>query len=135
MKRAAAAIVLACLMAGGAAHAASILGSSLRVTVDGVTKAGGTLRIGLHDEATFSEPGAMALRSNDIAGVAGPVSVEFARLPPGSYAVKAFQDLNNDGKWEPGEPQGISNDAPATDFEKASVLLMPGVNALTVHLK
>jgi uncharacterized protein (DUF2141 family) len=135
VKRAAAAILSLCLMAGGVVHAASILSSSLRVTVDGVTKAGGTLRIGLHDEATFSEPGAMPLKRNDIANVAGDVSVEFARLPPGSYSVKAFQDLNNDGKWEQGEPQGISNDAPASEFEQASVLLMPGVNTLTVHLK
>jgi uncharacterized protein (DUF2141 family) len=115
--------------------AQSNLAVTLRVTVDGVKPGGGTLRVGLHDEVTFSIPNAKALREQDIPNVAGAVSLQFDRMPPGTYAIKAFQDVNKDGAWEPGEPLAISNGAGANDFDSAALLLMPGNNEAAIHLK
>ena len=117
------------------ARAAPSITANLRLTVQGVTAAGGTLRVGLYDEATFLAPVSLPLRKQDIARVAGDVSVGFDRLPPGSYAVKAFQDIDNDSKWEPGEPQGISNGAAPGDFDAAALTLMPGNTMAVVRLR
>jgi uncharacterized protein (DUF2141 family) len=89
----------------------------------------------LHDEATFSIPDTMPLLRQDIAKVAGDVSLQFERLPPGSYALKAYQDLNNDGKWDPGEPKANSNGARDNDFDAAALVLMPGVADAVLHLR
>jgi uncharacterized protein (DUF2141 family) len=111
------------------------LGASLRVTVDGVTASGGTLRVGLYDEATFPVIPDTALFKREIPKIAGSVVVTFDRLPPGTYAVKALQDVNNDGKAEPGEPAGTSNGAAPDNFDGAAIVLQPGVNGAAVHLR
>ena len=110
------------------------LGASLRVTIDGVTPSGGTLRVGLYDEATFPAIPDTALFKREIPQIAGSVVVTFDRLPPGTYAVKALQDVNNNGKADPGEPTGISNGANADNFDGAAIVLEPGANRAAVHL-
>ena len=128
--------VAACMFALGAAMAApNLLAASLRVTVDGVNRQGGVLRVGLYDEATFPEAGDLALFKRDISGIAGDVAMQFDRLPPGSYAIRAYQDLNNDGRWEMGEPRGISNEAAPGNFDAAALVLQPGVNMAVIHLR
>ena len=111
-----------------------LLLASLRVSIEGVSKAKGTLRVLLHDEATFSEPNAPPVRRNDIADIQGDVAVQFERLPPGAYAVIAFQDANNNGRWDMGEPIAVSNGAAQRDFDKAAIELMPGTAMLALHL-
>jgi uncharacterized protein (DUF2141 family) len=111
------------------------LGASLRVTIDGVTPSGGTLRVGLYDEATFPAIPDTALVKREIPQIAGSVVVTFDRLPPGTYAVKALQDVNNNGKADPGEPMGISNGANADNFDGAAIVLQPGANMAAVHLR
>ena len=111
------------------------LAANLRVTVDGVTASGGTLRVGLYDEATFPAIPDTALFRREIPKIAGSVVVTFDRLPPGTYAVKALQDVNNNGKADPGEPRGTSNGANADDFDAAAIVLEPGANMATVHLR
>lgn len=129
--------VILCLVcvAGQAGAALALLLATLRVTVDGVTSAGGTLRVWLHDEATFPDPNAPPLRKTEIAKVAGNVSVAFDRLPPGSYALRAFQDVNDNGRWDAGEPAANSNAAAAGDFDKAAIELMPGNTIAVLHLR
>src|SRR5712671_3038316 len=111
------------------------LAATLRVTVDGVTPSGGTLRVGLYDEATFPAIPDTPLFKREIPKIAGSVVVTFDRLPPGTYAVKALQDVNNDGKADPGEPKGTSNGANADDFDGAAIVLEPGANMAAVHLR
>lgn len=127
---------LCALTFGAPAFAAPArLAADLRLTIDGVKSGGGTLRIALHDEATFSEVRADPLRHQEFPDIAGSLSVEFNRLPPGSYAVRAYQDLNNNGRPDPGEPQGVSNAAPPNDFDTAALVLMPGDNTAIIHLR
>ena len=122
------------LLAASSAHAATPMAATLRVTVDGLDPARGTLRVGLYDEPTFPEIGGMPLRSEVVAKASGAVTVTFAGLPPGAYAIKAFQDTNNDGRAEAGEPEGISNGAKPDDFDAAAIVLVPGENNAAIHL-
>ena len=111
------------------------MAATLRVTVDGVTASGGTLRVGLYDEATFPAIPDTALFRREIPKIAGSVVVTFDRLPPGTYAVKALQDVNNNGKADPGEPAGTSNGANTGDFDAAAIVIQPGANMAAVHLR
>ena len=61
----------------------------------------------MRNGAALVFPGA-PLFKREIAKIAGNVVVTFDRLPPGTYAVKALQDVNNNGKADPGEPTGTS---------------------------
>ena len=134
MRRAVLIFVLA-LSPVAADAAQTQLGANLRVTIDGVTPSGGTLRVGLYDEATFPAIPDTALFKREIPKIAGSVVVTFDRLPPGTYAVKALQDVNNNGKADPGEPRGTSNGANADDFDGAAIVLEPGANMAAVHLR
>ena len=132
--------VLACgiaalALAGAAQAAPAPLFASLQVTVLGVTQAGGTLRVGVYDEATFPVLTDTPLFKRELAKATGNVVVTFDRLPPGTYAVKVVQDVNNDGKWEMGEPYGVSNGAARDNFDAAAVVLQPGANMVTVRLQ
>ncbi len=123
-------LVAAVLLVGAAP-----LGATLRVTVDGVIPAGGALHVGVYDEATFPVLADFALFKRDIARIAGDVALQFDRLPPGTYALKAYQDLNNNGRWEMGEPRGISNEAAPDNYDAAAILIRPGVNMAVIHLR
>jgi len=125
--------VLLALTTAPVAYAATPMAATLRVTVDGLTT--GTLRVGLYDEPTFSLTNGLPLRSQEIAKASGTVTITFAGLPPGAYAIKAFQDTNNDGRPEPGEPEAISNAAKPDDFDGAAIVLAPGENKITIHLR
>jgi uncharacterized protein (DUF2141 family) len=118
-----------------ASGAQTPLGATLRVTIDGITASGGTLRVGLYDEATFPAIQDTPLFKREIPKIAGSVVVIFDRLPPGTYAMKVLQDVNNNGKADPGEPRGISNGANADDFDGAAIVLEPGANMAAVHLR
>jgi uncharacterized protein (DUF2141 family) len=102
--------------------------SELRVTVEGIRSAHGTILIGLYDtaesfdkaveasdkEGFLIDPdrfGAVALRAN----AAMKSAVVFSNLEPGRYAAVAFHDENGNGKLDrnllgiPAEPYGFSN--------------------------
>jgi uncharacterized protein (DUF2141 family) len=110
------------------------MAATLRVTIDGLTGAGGTLRVGLYDEPTFSVIGGTPLMSQEVAKPSGTVTVTFAGLPPGAYAIKAFQDANNDGRAKEGEPQGVTNGTKPGDFDAAAIVIAPGNNTAVIHL-
>src|SRR6266566_2242562 len=128
MRKGAALVFLLGVASFSADAAQTNIAATLRVTVDGVATSGGTLRVGLYDEATFPAIPDTPLFKREIPKIAGPVVVTFDRLPPGTYAVKALQDVNNDGKAEPGEPLGLSNGAAPDNFDGAALVLQPGAN-------
>jgi uncharacterized protein (DUF2141 family) len=115
-------------------HAATSIVASLNVTVDGLRPDGGPVQLGLYDEATFPLIPDTPLFKRVVDAEASVV-IAFPRLPPGTYALKAFQDLNGNGKRDPGEPQAVSNGATATDFDAAAIVLTPGGNRAALHLR
>jgi uncharacterized protein (DUF2141 family) len=133
--RNAAALVFLCGAMASADAAPTNMAASLRVTVDGITPAGGTLRVGLYDEATFPLVPDTPLFKRDVPKASRSIMVIFERLPPGTYAVKALQDANNDGKAEPGEPAAISNAAAPDNFDSAAIVLQPGENRVSIRLR
>ena len=127
----AAALVLA---AASAWAAPTPMGAILKVTVDGLKPDGGPVQVGIYDEATFPVLPDTPLFKRQVDAEAAVV-IDFARLPPGAYAIKAFQDLNGNGKRDAGEPSAISNGAADSDFDAAAIALMPGANMAALHLR
>ena len=105
--------------------------AELAVRVDRVPQQG-TLRVVLHDEASFS--GGIGVMSRTVTARDGAGSVSFGRLPPGLYAVSAFLDRNGNGRREPGEPEGVTAGSGADGFEAAAIALAPGANQAVIHL-
>ncbi len=92
--------------------------ASLTVTFMGLKSTQGALMIALFDtEAAYS--GGQPVQAVKLAANAASLSVPFIALKPGRYAIKAFHDLNEDGKLNtnpfggPSEPYAFSNGAKA----------------------
>ena len=88
---------------------------SLKITVSNVKEAKGTILIGVFDSEEGWKKREQAVGKKPKAAVS-EVSVTF-ELKPGEYAVTAFQDLDDNGKFKrkgllrlPGEPYAFSND-------------------------
>ena len=121
---------------------------TIKVEVEGVQSGQGQVRIALEknakdfDSGSFDTPKYLS-RVEEAKG--DTVSVTFPAVPYGTYAIKAFQDLDGDGKLKTGfmgspeEPWGFSNDATGfmgpADFSDAKFDLNAPELELTIHLK
>lgn len=108
---AAAAAVLAFAAPAVAADAGSVEATFV------TSKSGGSVLVALYaSQATFGKTDG-AFRQAKAAVKDGRATVTFEGLPPGSYAIGAFHDVNSDGKLNtlpiglPTEPYGFSRDA------------------------
>ncbi len=129
-----AACAAAVLLAGQQARAAS-----LDVAVRGVQPGGGRVFVSLC--AGGLEPANCALGTSADAS-AETLLFRFPAVPPGTYAVAAFQDTDGNGVLDrtrngfPAEPYGFSNDAGRTRvprFDRAAFSLA-GDGSVTVRL-
>lgn len=74
----------------------------------------GVLRIDLIDESTFGNPGRPLARREVSVGAGGrPLTVSFEGLAPGRYAVRAFLDIDGNGRLNggplgPAEPWALT---------------------------
>lgn len=106
--------------------------------------AGGTLRLVLCPtaEAFGTERGCVLQQVR----VTGPVMmITFADIPAGDHAIKAFHDVNDNGKLDtnwmgiPTEPYGFSNNAMGTfgppSFQQASFGVKQGANTVRFRMK
>ena len=135
-------------LAGAAAMAQENKSGTIKVVIEGVQDGQGQVRVALEknakdfDSGSFDTPKYLS-RVEDAKG--DSVSVTFPAVPYGTYAIKAFQDLNGDGKLKTGfmgapeEPWGFSNDATGfmgpADFSDAKFELDAPELELTIHLK
>lgn len=107
-------------------------------------KSGGTLRLALcpSKEAYDTELGC---RTMSIEATGPTVRCVFTDVPPGTYAVKVFHDINSDGQlntswigW-PQEPYGFSNDAPVNmgppPFKLAAIKVVPDMHTTRISLR
>lgn len=102
------------LMLAASAASAEPAGDTLTLTFETGANTG-TVMISLYDaEAAYS--GGAPVASKAIAA-SGPVVAVFENLPAGDYAVKAFHDVNGNGRMDtnpfgmPVEPYAFSNNA------------------------
>ena len=121
---------------------------TIKVVIEDVLDGQGQVRVALEknakdfDSGSFDTPKYLS-RVEDAKGES--VSVTFPAVPYGTYAIKAFQDLDGDGKLKTGfmgapeEPWGFSNDAAGfmgpADFSDAKFELNAPELELTIHLK
>ncbi|MBL8202336.1 MAG: DUF2141 domain-containing protein [Chromatiales bacterium] len=93
----------------------------VRVTITNVVKPGGMLLAGAYDSpGTWLGATTVVSRDVPVAGNVHNGTVVFdMALPPGTYALSVFQDMNGNRKLDtnflgiPTEASGSSNDAPA----------------------
>ncbi|MEO8733899.1 MAG: DUF2141 domain-containing protein, partial [Flavobacteriales bacterium] len=106
--------------------------------------AGGVLHVALCPSVkAYKADTGCVLRTVRVDGTT--VSCTFDSLSPGTYAVKVFQDINENGKLDtswigwPQEPYGFSNDAPVNagppSFRLAAIEVKPGRQTARISLR
>ncbi len=130
--------------ATAAAQAGAASAADLTLTFKGVQKpTGAILFVLVNSEAAYEDKAAAV--AQDMLAVSGAVvTTRFADLPPGRYAIKAFHDLDGDGKMAtnpfgmPTEPFAFSNNADGVmgppKWEAAAFEVKAGANAHTIDI-
>lgn len=118
--------------------------ATLTIHVENVGR-GGMLRLGLYDEANYPDDNSKPVAWADVKAVEGETIVTLHDLPPGTYAVETYEDVNNNDKMDttwlglPLEPYGFSRDAHPVlskpPFRKVKFPLLAGEQSLTLHLQ
>src|SRR6185437_10137597 len=118
--------------------------ATLIVHVENVTQ-GGMVRLGLYDEAGYPDDNSKPVAAADVKALEGETIVTLRDVPPGVYAIEAYQDVNSNDKMDttwlglPLEPYGFSRDGrpvlskPA--FSKVKFALHEGEQDQTLHLQ
>jgi uncharacterized protein (DUF2141 family) len=137
--------VAGALWAGPAWPAAPTATASLTIRVENVLPAGGILRLGLYDAARYPDDDSKPIASADVPAVAGETVITLHGVPPGTYAIQTFQDVNANDKMDtswvglPLEPFGFSQDATPflskPSFDDVKFNLVAGENSQVIHLQ
>jgi uncharacterized protein (DUF2141 family) len=119
--------------------------ATLTIKVLKVSPQGGDLRVALYDEATYQNDDAEPVAGKVVPARAPETDVVLEGIAPGTYAVKLFQDVNRNGKFDlswlgvPLEKFGFSNDAQPLlsepGFGRTKFNLAPGANTIIIHLQ
>jgi uncharacterized protein (DUF2141 family) len=117
-------------------------GDVLRVMVHGVASARGHVRVDVCTRAEFLSG---CRYSGEAPATPGITTVEVRDLPPGIYAVQAYDDQNDNRKVDrnviglPTEAVGFSNDAPVgftgPSFKAASFRFPGGEQTISLRLR
>jgi uncharacterized protein (DUF2141 family) len=114
-RRVRAACALALIAAPLLLAASASPGAPIEVEVRNIRSAAGTIHVDVCTEKEFLKA---CMLGADAPAQAGTVTVTVANVPPGRYAVEAYQDHNGNHKLDrnwigiPSEDVGFSNDAP-----------------------
>lgn len=134
--------VIAFVLAAGCAGTTAA--ADLSVTVVGVKSADGTVRAALYDRAEGFRHEENARVVQSAAAAPGDVSLTFAGLPAGTYAIIAYHDEDGDGAMDkfmgmiPTEGFALTNDPEVTgppSFDSAAFTLGDTDDRQVVHLK
>jgi uncharacterized protein (DUF2141 family) len=120
-------------------------GATLTIRVENVAAAGGVLRLGLYDAARYPDDNSKPVASADVPATPGETVVTLHGVPPGTYAIQTFQDINVNDKMDsswlglPLEPFGFSQDATPflskPSFDEVKFTVAAGENTQTLHLQ
>jgi uncharacterized protein (DUF2141 family) len=137
--------LVAMLAAGLVAPATAQDQATLVVHVQDVSPKGGIVRLGLYDEAGYPDDDSKPVASADVQAQPGETVITLHNIPPGSYAIQAYQDVNSNDKMDtswfgfPLEPFGFSRDArprlSKPRFAAVKFEVVPGMNVQTLHLQ
>jgi len=115
------------------------------IHVQDVSPKGGTLRLGLYDEARYPDDDATPVASADVRAELGETVITLSNVLPGTYAIETFQDVNSNHKMDtswlglPQEPFGFSRDAQPhlskPGFSRVKFEVIQGLNFQTLHLQ
>ncbi len=118
--------------------------ATLTIRVENV-RAGGLVRLGLYDEHGYRTENAKPVASADAPAVEGETVIVLRDVPPGTYAIETYQDINSNDKMDttwvglPLEPYGFSRDArpflSKPSFSKVKFQLHAGAQSQTLHLQ
>lgn len=119
--------------------------STLEVRFEGIEAPTGQIMLSLFDNQIAHDQNGAPMRGA-IAPVSGSrATARFDGLAPGNYAVKAFHDIDGNGKMGtnpfglPIEPFAFSNDAVAeggpAKWAAAQFAVAPGANTITITIK
>jgi len=138
-------LLAAGLVAPARAQEPGASGATLVIHVQDLSPRGGTLRLGLYDEARYPDDDAVPVASADVRAETGETIVTLNNVPPGIYAIETFQDINSNNKMDtswiglPQEPFGFSRDAQPhfskPGFSKVKFEIVQGMNVQTLHLQ
>jgi uncharacterized protein (DUF2141 family) len=116
---------------------------TLTLTFPALAAKSGQVMIAVYDSAQGWSAGKPVRVAQANAADAEP-SAKIVALPAGTYAVRAFQDVDGDGKMGmnpfgmPVEPYGFSNDAKPNmgppSFDAAAFAVKAGATTQTLHL-
>jgi uncharacterized protein (DUF2141 family) len=119
--------------------------ATLTIQVEGVSKKGGDVRLGLYDGASWANDKAASAAGAVVPAAAPRTVIVLRDLKPGVYGMKLFQDYNRNGRFDftwlglPAEKYGFSRDAPVyfhePGFDAAKFTLASGPNTIIVHLR
>jgi uncharacterized protein (DUF2141 family) len=105
------------MLIGSFTLASEALAIDLAIDLHGLKPRGGTVVVALYDQAAAFPKPESRLTFQTLVPTADTGQVVFRELPPGRYAVVAYQDANGNGKFDknvlgiPTEAYGFSNDA------------------------
>ncbi|MCW5698413.1 MAG: DUF2141 domain-containing protein [Rhodospirillales bacterium] len=122
-----------------------VTASDLVVRIEALRSASGKVRLALYDDAgRFLQKGA-AHGGAEVPPVETGTQVVFSGLAPGTYAIAAYHDENDNGDFDTGflglplEGFGFSNDAPvllgAPSFDEVAVDVPQAGTVITVRMR
>jgi uncharacterized protein (DUF2141 family) len=114
-------------------------GSTVTVIVENVESGSGTVNVAMCDKG-LSREGCPYVR--EVQAHAGFVETEFQDIPPGTYAVVGYHDVNGNDIFDkifgmPREPYALSNNASdnlVPTFNDAALPIKSGENAVIIRL-
>jgi uncharacterized protein (DUF2141 family) len=140
-------LALAFAAATAGATAASTPASAARiiVTVSGLHNATGAVYVGLYATPSKFLNGTQCDAMRKVRASTGPVTVVFDNLPPGTYAVGAYHDENNNDHLDtdfiglPSEGYALSNGVRAVmskpTFQQAAFTVGNGDKPVALHIR
>jgi uncharacterized protein (DUF2141 family) len=137
-------IALALVWALGA-HAQAGPAANLTIRVENLSATGGILRLGLYDRTHYPDDNSKPVASADVKVTGNEMVINLHGIPPGTYAIETFQDLNANDQMDmtwlgfPEEPFGFSRDVRPhlrkPSFNQVAFTLAPGENMQVIHLQ
>ena len=139
------AFAVASIVAGSMFTAASASAARLIVTVTGMKSAAGGVYVGLYATPSKFLNGTQVDAMRKVRASTGPVTVVFDNLPPGTYAVGAYHDENNNDHMDtdfvglPTEGYALSNGVRAVmskpTFQQAAFSVGAEDKPVALHIR